>query len=266
MTSHVLINVIIADLSGHLSLVSAIMAMTKTRNPGRRFGGVMRINPLAITLRTKKLGVLLQDARLAAGKSVEECAQTIGVSVAVFEAYEYGESSPSLPELEVLAYYLNVPLDHFWGMKAISENNSKNGEIDLLQLVGLRQRIIGTLLRQARTNANLELGTVADEMGLTASELDAYEMGESPIPLPVLESIGAYLDHPIKEFQDQKGPLGSKMVEQRVVQGFLDLSPELQAFICKPVNQPYLELAVRLSEMSVEKLRAVAEGLLEITL
>lgn len=226
----------------------------------------MSINPLAITLRTKKLGVLLQDARLAAGKSVDECAQTIGVSVPVFEAYEYGDSSPSLPELEVLAYYLEVPLDHFWGMRAISEDNSRNGEIDLRQLVELRQRIIGTLLLQARTNSNLELETVADEMNLTASQLDAYEMGESPIPLPLLESISAYLERPIKEFQDQKGPLGSKMAEQRAVQGFLDLPPELQAFICKPVNRPYLELAVRLSEMSVEKLRAVAEGLLEITL
>jgi hypothetical protein len=41
---------------------------------------------------------------------------------------------------------------------------------------------------------------------------------------------------------------------------------ELQSFVVKPINQPYLELAQRLSEMSVEKLRAVAEGLLEITL
>jgi len=37
-------------------------------------------------------------------------------------------------------------------------------------------------------------------------------------------------------------------------------------FISKPVNRPYLQLAQRLSEMSVEKLRMVAEGLLEITL
>jgi transcriptional regulator with XRE-family HTH domain len=226
----------------------------------------MRINPLAITLRSKKLGVLLQDARLAAGKSVEECAQAIGVSVSIFEAYEYGESSPSLPELEVLAYFLGVPLDHFWGMTAISESNSKNGEIDLHKLVGLRQRIIGTLVRQARTNANLELEVVAEAMGLTASQLDAYEMGEAPIPLPVLEQLGDYLYHPIREFQDQKGPLGSKIAEQRAVQGFLVLPADLQVFICKPVNRPYLELATRLSEMSVEKLRAVAEGLLEITL
>jgi hypothetical protein len=96
--------------------------------------------------------------------------------------------------------------------------------------------------------------------------LDAYEMGEAPIPLPVLEQLGDYLDHPIREFQDQKGPLGSKIAEQRAVQGFLVLPADLQVFICKPVNRPYLELATRLSEMSVEKLRAVAEGLLEITL
>ena len=39
------------------------------------------------------------------------------------------------------------------------------------------------------------------------------------------------------------------------------------ARIClKPVNLPYLEIAQRLSGLSVEKLRAMAEGLLDITL
>ena len=47
---------------------------------------------------------------------------------------------------------------------------------------------------------------------------------------------------------------------------FDGLSPELQDFISKPINRPYLEIAQRLGDMSVEKLRTVAEGLLEITL
>ena len=50
------------------------------------------------------------------------------------------------------------------------------------------------------------------------------------------------------------------------MQDFKEMPPELQAFVAKPINLPYLELAQRLSEMSVDKLRAVAEGLLEITL
>jgi hypothetical protein len=50
------------------------------------------------------------------------------------------------------------------------------------------------------------------------------------------------------------------------VEKFLELPDDLQAFLTQPVNRPYLELAVRLSEMSRDKLRSVAEGLLDITL
>ena len=50
------------------------------------------------------------------------------------------------------------------------------------------------------------------------------------------------------------------------MQQFLDLPKELQAFVCQPVNRPYLELAMKLSSMSTDKLRSVAEGLLDITL
>jgi hypothetical protein len=43
------------------------------------------------------------------------------------------------------------------------------------------------------------------------------------------------------------------------------LSPELQTFVAQPVNTLYLEVAMRLSRLSVEHLRSVAESLLEIT-
>ena len=56
------------------------------------------------------------------------------------------------------------------------------------------------------------------------------------------------------------------MNDQKSVQQFLELPKELQDFVCQPVNRPYLELAVKLSSMSTDKLRSVAEGLLDITL
>jgi hypothetical protein len=40
---------------------------------------------------------------------------------------------------------------------------------------------------------------------------------------------------------------------------------EVQQFIKNPGNEPYLRLAMHLSSMSTEKLRAIAEGILEIT-
>jgi hypothetical protein len=78
----------------------------------------------------------------------------------------------------------------------------------------------------------------------------------------VSELLGTSADH----FLDPKGSVGVKFAHQKLVEALMDLPQELREFVSKPVNRPYLELAQRLSEVSVEKLRSVAEGLLEITL
>jgi len=224
------------------------------------------MNPLAITIRTKKLGVLIRDARLSANKSVEECAQAIQISVADFDAYELGDIAPSLPQVELLAYFLNIPLDHFWGNTALSEKSRTDNPLNIEQLVEIRQKLIGVTLRQAREQAQLTLQEVADGTGLTPEELEAVEYGQKSISLPELEYLSSYLNLQIRELQDKHGPIGAKADQQRTVQDFLTLPPDIQEFVAKPVNRPYLELAQRLSEMSVEKLRGVGEGILEITL
>lgn len=226
----------------------------------------MSLNPLAMTLRTKILGVLIRDARLASRRGLDECAAAIGVIPSEIEAFEMGEKSPTLPQLEVLAYALNVPLEHFWGRKAISEDHDSARKLNVEPLVGLRQRMIGALLRQARLQAGLSLEEVAENVGISADELEAYELGEAGLPLVLLEALCTVLNRPVSDFLDKNGPVGIWINQQRAVQDFLNLSPELQAFVSRPVNRPYLELAQRLSEMSVEKLRAVGEGILEITL
>jgi transcriptional regulator with XRE-family HTH domain len=225
----------------------------------------MTNNPLAMKIRAKKLGLLIRDARQFSGKSVEDCAQAIGVTAEVFVDYESGERSPSLPEIEALAYYQNVPLDHFWGDKTLSPTLGPKNQVNLAQVVGLRQRVIGLMIRKARLESGFSLESVAEKAALSTERLEAYELGEAPVPLPDLEVLCGILNRPVQDFFDQHGIVGVWANEQRSVQSFLALSPEMQAFISKPVNLPYLELAQRLSEMSVEKLRSVAEGLLEIT-
>ena len=68
------------------------------------------------------------------------------------------------------------------------------------------------------------------------------------------------------DFEDQHGQAGSWFSQQKYLREFLTLPEDLQKFVSKPINRPYLELAVRLSELKVERLRALAESLLEITL
>jgi transcriptional regulator with XRE-family HTH domain len=218
-----------------------------------------------ITIRTKKLGILIRDARLTARRSVQECAEAIGVRKSIFRSFEEGVRSPSLPELEALVFYLDMSLDHFWGKEIKSTAPSPHQRVDLPKLLTLRQRKIGALLRQERMNASISIRNLAAKAGIASSRIKAYELGERPIPLPELELLIATLGGRIESFFDRHGPVGQWMLGEEAVQHFLEMPSELREFVARPVNRPYLELAMKLSNMSRDKLRSVAEDLLDIT-
>ncbi len=225
------------------------------------------VSPITLKIRAKKLGVLLRDARLSAGRSMKECADIVGVTSAKISAFEAGDKSPSLPELEVLAFFFDVPLEHFWSQASrFTDQEERVGSSNLARLIPLRQRILGALVRKARTEDRITQKALAAAIGITPSRLKSYETGDQPIPLPELEGIATELDLPIEHFLDKDGKVGQWAAEHRAIQQFLALPKELQEFVTKPVNTPYLEVAQRMSGLSVEKLRAIAEGLLDITL
>ena len=219
-----------------------------------------------ITIRTKKLGVLIRDARLSTRRSVQDCAEALGIRKSVFRDYEDGLKSPSLPELEILVYHLDLPMDHFWSKEIRSEGASRSSSLDLPKLLAIRQRKIGALLRQERMKASISIRNLAHETGIAASRIKAYELGERAIPLPELEVLIRALGGRIESFVDRHGPVGRWLMGEEAVQQFLEMPTELREFVAMPVNRPYLELAMKLSNMSRDKLRSVAEDLLEITL
>ncbi|HET7144466.1 MAG TPA: helix-turn-helix transcriptional regulator [Anaerolineales bacterium] len=219
-----------------------------------------------ITIREKKLGLLIRDARMAERRSIKECADAIGIKPGLFRAYEEGRRAPSLPELETLVYYLKLSISHFWGKEIKSDLTSPAELLDTSRLIALRQRMIGALLRQERNNVNMSIRHIANETGISPARLKAYELGERPIPVPEFESILTVMGSRIETFFDRSGPVGQWMTSQQGLQKFIELPEEMQNFVCQAVNRPYLELAMKLSDMSREKLRSVAEGLLDITL
>jgi transcriptional regulator with XRE-family HTH domain len=218
-----------------------------------------------VTIRSKKLGLLIRDARLTARRSVQECAQAIGIKAGIFRAYEDGRRAPSLPELEMLVYFLDLPLDHFWGSEAKSEAALRHERLDLSKLLTVRQRKIGALLRQERMNASISIRNLAHETGIAASRIKAYELGERPIPLPELEILIKTLGGRIELLFDKTGPVGQWMLSEETIRHFLDMPVEIREFVSLPVNRPYIELAMKLSSMSRDKLRSVAEDILDIT-
>lgn len=217
-----------------------------------------------LALRDRIIGVLLRDARRRAGLTRTECADALGVSAVTIEAYEEGRKPISLPELEVLGYVVNAPIHRFWEKEPVLGTDEE--QPDFQGLLDLRHRIVGVLLRQARTEANMTRDRVAEVLGCSPDHVSDYEYGTRPMPVSELELLARHLNLPVEHFVDGKEcPVGKWHRQQEIDRRFHELPEDVQEFVAEPVNSKYIEVAMRLSGLSASRLRAIAEGLLEIT-
>ena len=216
-----------------------------------------------LILRNRIVGLLLRRKREQANVTKRECADALGVSTSTITSYEDGRKPISLPELEVLAYLLDTPIQSLWDSEP--ESIKEREPLETPALLVLRQRIIGALLRQARTEENCTQQDLADVLGCSTSTIASYEYGEKPVPLPELEVLAEHLHRPTTHFLDREGPVGQWQKQIEAWQRFQELPEEVQEFILRPSNIRYLEVAMHLAEIPAGGLRGIAEGLLEIT-
>ncbi|NOR82991.1 MAG: helix-turn-helix domain-containing protein [Ardenticatenales bacterium] len=214
-----------------------------------------------LLLRNRILGVLIRDARLAAGKSQGDCSAFLGIPTGRFSDIERGARPISLPELEGFAHLVDVPVEHFFGDRMLEDAGGQQLPMD--ELLTLRNRVVGALLRTAR----LALGRTQHECGrklrVPVSRISTYEYGQTAIPLTELEVLAEFLQTPLDTFLDHEyNPIHKRMRQTRALE---HLPEDVQAFVVDPLNTDYLQTSIRLSKMPAEELRGIAEALLEIT-
>ncbi|MEP7288524.1 MAG: helix-turn-helix transcriptional regulator [Chloroflexota bacterium] len=215
-------------------------------------------------LRARMVGVLMRDARLANGATQDDVAQALHVTDDQVRDWEFGRVSPSLPQLEMLAYYLGVPVSHFWNTKTMSADQ-QDRTFSEDQYSALRDRMIGTKLSLARQEAKLSVEELASATGLTESQLTAYEFGQQPIPLAELTSLSSAVRKSISYFLEDSNRVGGWLALQEEYRRFSEIPAEVRAFVTQPVNQPFIDIAMRLSRLQVQELREIAENILNIT-
>lgn len=238
-----------------------------------------------LALRRKIMGALLRNAREQAGKSKKECAEAVGCSTAFIGDLEQGKRDISLPQLEILAVLFRTPIEYFWsdGSSVLAVPKPRPATA-----IPLRQRIIGTLLRKARMDAGKTIKECALFLGYSPARISAYEYGQRDIPFFELQSLAEFIGVPITYFLDKDagesamvspsaalpvsrpgrdgaavvpGPTGG----DKQLQQFLNLPEDIREFVLTPTSVLYLRVAMKLSSLSAETLRGIAEGLLDIT-
>lgn len=216
-------------------------------------------------LRNRILGILIRTARDRARASQRECAAILGIPENRYEDYEAGSQAISLPELELLARYLEVPLSMFRRTGSLTgrEEPAELPNPDLF--LPLRHRVVGARLRQLRQEGDYTQADFAEMIGCSASAISDYEYGQRGIALADLELICREAGVTVDYFRDRDSLIGKWHTQQEEFEQFTELPEEIRAFVIKPINQSYLELAMKLSLMTAERLRSIAEGILEIT-
>lgn len=220
--------------------------------------------PEEIAARRNLLGALMQGVRVKMGKSKQDCAQAMGVTVGIYTSFEEGRRDVTLPELELLAYYLKVPVRLFF--ERTERLLADDPTIPAEKVIALRQRIIGALLRQVRQERNRSVKDIAHRLGVTTHRISDYELGRKPMPLAQLQEASDMLGVPMSYFIDEGvGPIGEQELLRSQFDRFSDLPDDMRKFVVNPSNISYVRVAQHLSDLTTEQLRNLAAAILDIT-
>jgi transcriptional regulator with XRE-family HTH domain len=220
-----------------------------------------------LTLRSKKLGLMLKQIRESHDQSEEGCANWLGISLQEYHAIEDGSSCASLPQIESLSYFLNFPFEFVTNLPNSDTFDNSLPQPKNNALVELRNKTIAILLKQKREEKKLSINQLSQNTDLPVDEIESYEGGSLPVPFTALLSIVEALEMPLDQLFSQDGPFKHEEMSSAGQTGSLpaNLSEEMVNFISKPANHPYLELAMRISKLDANKIRSIASSLLEIT-
>jgi transcriptional regulator with XRE-family HTH domain len=191
-------------------------------------------------------------------------ASILGQDAEAVEAFEQGQEAISLPQIEILSQVYGVSLRSFWDTDIFRTPIPRPVE-STSAYVGLRRKMIGVLLRQARLTRGKTLTDLAAEIDRPSEELAAVEFGENDISIAELEQLAhnagvslAYFANPDLE---SGGP--ETLDEAEVLK---EMPEDVREFLAQPANVLYVRLAMVFSELPVDTLRRIGEGLLDITL
>jgi len=217
------------------------------------------MEPEPAVLQRKIVGVLIRAARERARRTVAQLARRLGVTPARVRAYESGKREVSLPELELIALYLQTPLSFFLSGEITLEEPSP--ESPTATEMRTRRALIGAKLKQARLAAGKSKEECAQAIGHTVATISRYERGATDIPLSELDTLARLLNVNLYYFVERADALASDVLD---LERLARMPKEVRAFALDPSNLPYLRMAMKLRDLPSERLKELGEIMLVV--
>jgi transcriptional regulator with XRE-family HTH domain len=214
----------------------------------------------ALLVRRKIIGVLIRAAREKSHRTIQQTAQRLGVTPGRIRQYESGQREVTLPELELLALFFEMPLSYFLSTDSLIEEQPPFPPT--LEEIRKRKIALGSKIKQARLAAGKSKEECAAELGRKAGTFARYERGASDIPITELERLAEFFKVNLFYFIEDR-----KAIERG---GVLDLEKlarlpkDVRGFVLDPGSLAYLRMAIKFSDLPSDKLKELGEILLVV--
>ncbi len=218
------------------------------------------MEPKTLVLQRKIIGVLIRAAREKARRTPTQVAQRLGVTPARVRQYESGAREISLPELEMLALYLQTPLSFF--LNGDGQVEAETPRLPSQAEFRTRRALIGAKLKQARLAEGKSKDACARAIGHTSAMLGRYERGVTDIPITELDQLAQLLHVNFYYFLESNNEADVSGLND--LEKLARLPKEVHAFILNPNNLPYLRMAIKFSDLPTDKLKELGEILLVV--
>ncbi len=215
-------------------------------------------------LSIEKLAQGLKLAREARGKTIKECSLLIGVSSSRVRGYEEGKYVPSLPEIESLSFFFDVPLNAIFNPEILPQYFNQPDETQLKHLLKIRKQFIATRLLISREKSGKTYKEISRENGISTSRIKKYEKGISEIPLDDLLKIAEEVGLDIEEVMDKESPIGLWQEEHIAISKFKELPDEIRNFILSAENQPFITFTKKMKSIGIENLIKLSDSIQKI--
>ena len=150
----------------------------------------------------------IKKIRKTKQRSLHDCAKLLGISKENYLNFEEGNGSISLPEIEILAVFLEIPPELLFKQSSFEiENFPILNENKKPIFTNLRNKMIRAELFLERKNAGFSIEELNQATGIPMAALEAYENEGTAIPIDHLLLICNHLSLPIESliFQAETG-------------------------------------------------------------
>ena len=209
----------------------------------------------ARSVRGRILGVLIRKWRIQAERSPTECAEFMRAQPQLIEAWEYGDSVPCWPQLELLSLYLNGRSADLRD-SALTKDNAARIEYMLL-----RQRFIGALLRAARETIGWSIDELGERAGLEADLIKRFELGEEKIPVSDLAALAQSLKRDLAFFTALPQAPPYTLPWKSTAESSTESNTELRQFATQSENRAFIKLAMAFKHIEPDDLHRIADAL-----